>query len=803
MRKLVSLALAGLLAALATPAAAQGSGPGAQLSVSGSSSNGQVLAGASFDVTWTVSNSGNETAPDPFLSAYLPPDVEIVTAPDACTTDAAPPEYPTGTKSPPPDTAPGGGGPSPGSPDGGGVSSGGGTVTPGYYGGGLYCQLPALDPTSSTSISVTFRRVSARAVYVSASVWSSAPEEGYDDNYTDLFMDADTSRPADIGLAMDAPQDPGVGDAFSYELTVSNSGPSTGEGIRVVDPLGYGVTFDSVAPARSVDSCSLDEVGVVCDLAELGAGSDTTITIGATRTSAWDLWNNAWITSYNYDENYDNDYAWHQVPPDPSVVSDLALSVDMPPSTPLVGETFGIDLSVANDGPSTAGDVSAAVYLPPELELVSSSNDVCKPQSQGGPYPMGGVSAPDSDAYYPIYMGGISCSLGAIASGTSKGAELTVSRTGAREAWVSAWVSTSNSDPNYDNNYADLRVAPDKSNPADVALSLSGPSNPQIDSDFDIVLTATNDGPSTARDVHVTGQLPWGAEFVSTDTDACVYSNNYPPPYMDSSGPAYFGMHQLDCTLGDLDSGSSRDVTVTLHRTSEYEMWSSGWISTSNYDPNADNDYASMLTQGKSYGGECPADGEISGTKNADDVVVGDCTVETGGGSDSVALTPGSGSSGSSVNTGAGSDTIAVRLGVGSNSTRPIVVSGGPGADRITVTVAPGAGGARVTIDAGSGNDAVVLSIPAGLKHFSIHVKGKGGSDRVEWTAGTGVYRRGMVTFGGGGRDVIVGGPASDEIFGGKGVDHLYGGPGRDQLDGGPDRDVCRGGPALNHLSSC
>ena len=109
-----------------------------------------------------------------------------------------------------------------------------------------------------------------------------------------------------------------------------------------------------------------------------------------------EIYNSAWVMTSTYDENYENDYAFASVPADPSVTSDLWLKMAGPATTPLVGDTFDITITVGNDGPLAAGDVWVSDYLPGSLEFVSATPaDRCS-FNEAGPYPM--AKGPETDA---------------------------------------------------------------------------------------------------------------------------------------------------------------------------------------------------------------------------------------------------------------------------------------------------------------------------------------------------------------------------------------------------------------------
>ena len=791
--------VAALLVMVAAPAAAQAASS-ADLSLTSRGPARTPLVGEVFEITWSVLNSGPDSAPDASFFNYLGPELELISvtssdSADACGADQPVVSNPEGEK--PPEGGGGSGGP--------------------RGGGGAGCSLGTLAPGEGANIVFTLKRVSGRATYSGASANSSADDPNPENNYVEVYIEPDTSNPADVGVVLDGPRSPAVGSDFAFTATVKNNGPSSATGTALVVPVPEGVTVQGVESSRETDVCRIDEFEagfseVVCDLGPLAASSSAVIRIAAARSSAWEIWTSAWVQASNYDPNYENDYASHVIAADPSVTSDLRLHMRRPSATPLVGETFDLSLKVSNVGPAAAGDVWVSVYLPPELEVVEvgSAGDC---SNHSGEQPGGGgppSAAPEGDAYYPI-GDGLSCSLGSLGAGASSVLEVTVTRRGAREMWSSGWVSSSNHDPDYENNYADLRIAPDKSNPADIALSMDAPARPEVDSDFDFTLAVTNLGPSRADAVRVVDPLPYGVDFVSAAADdpaaRCSYEAGGPEPLEpEKDAPSFYGGGEVSCDFGSLASGDTATATITVTRRTDYEIWNSGWATTSNYDPDYDNDIASVLVEGRPYEGVCPADqGAARGSEAADSITVGGCDAGTGRGGDSITVVAGSEHRAATVAAGRGADTINVEITAAGDSRRWIQVLGGRGSDTIRISVAPGAGGGRIVVNGGSGNDLIEIDLPTGAD-ISITAAGGGGRDRVVSISSS--PRRtatiaGLTLLGGSGADLVQGGDGDDTLRGGSGRDRLFGALGRDQLFGGRGVDVCRGGPGREIMRSC
>ncbi|MGH2805719.1 MAG: hypothetical protein ACRDKT_00440 [Actinomycetota bacterium] len=825
-RSVVAALTALVVASPVALAQAEPAGPEADLSMAMQAPASTPLVGSAFQLVFTITNHGPEVATGAVFSQYVPPELELVStsssdAGDDCTpgdegdaTTAAPPP-------PPPTTA----------PESGTADGSTGSAAPGYYRDAVNCTLGSMAVGETSAITLDLRRIGARETYSSAWVGSSLMDSNYDDNYADLYFEADTSDPADVALAIDVPGSPDVGADFDYTLSVTNNGPSVADSVTLFNPAGYGLSFVSVSASRPADVCRVNDYStpedrapeyagyseVYCDLTAIDPGQTVEVTVTATRVSAYEIWNSASVQTTNYDGNYENDYAYFTIAADPSVTSDLDVDMTAPSPAPLVGTQFDLTIAVTNHGPAASGDTWLSNYLPTGLEFVSASESCSF--NDWGPYPMADAPAsapsPESgDAYYPVSLGGVYCSIGSVASGATATVTVTVTRTAAREIWNSAWVSSSNHDPNYDNNYSDLLLGPDTSNPADVSVAMSAPAKPDVGANFPFTIEVTNNGPSVANDVAMTNFLPFEVEFraVSSDdpSDTCEFNDStYPPPLGTEPAPAfspYYGAREVRCDLGSLEPGQTTMVTVDVTRTSEYEIWNSAWVATSNYDEDYENDYASVLVEGEPYPGACPAaGGGLEGSASPDSIVVGNCYAETKGGADSITVVPPSTGS-SSVDSGAGPDSINVNLAVGATSRRTIKVRSGRGRDVVRIAVAPGAGNALIEVFAGRGNDTIQIDAPAGVKSLRIVVYGGDGNDTVAWTSASdavGANFPSVRAFGGAGTDLLHGGYGHDRLNGGPGGDRLYGNLGDDVMRGGFGYDVCRGGPGDNTSSGC
>jgi uncharacterized repeat protein (TIGR01451 family) len=122
---------------------------------------------------------------------------------------------------------------------------------------------------------------------------------------------------------------------------------------------------------------------------------------------------------------------------------------------------------------------------------------------------------------------------------------------------------------------------------ADLAITKSGPSTANPNTDVTYTITVTNNGPSDAQSVTITDVLPAGTTFVSESQTT--------GPVFTCITPAAGGTGTISCSIATLIATSSATFSVVLHAGSA-TFSNVVSVSSATSDPNPLNNNASVLT---------------------------------------------------------------------------------------------------------------------------------------------------------------------------------------------------------------
>lgn len=505
--------------------------PSADLSIDKRpASTDPVAPGETFEYVLAVANGGPSTATDVAVTDTLPEQLSFVSSGDGCT------------------------------------AAGQDVTCP---------ALATLEPGGSASFTITVKLDPAYtgdgSDIVNTGTVAGSTDDPDESNNTDTDSPSVGDPEADLALDKAAlytsPLTPGG--TVTYQIRVTNNGPSAAQGYTVTDQLPDGVAFVS-----SISGCAASGRTVTCDSADtLEPGDSVLLRYRAQVDPAYtgdgsDLVNNAAVTSTTDDPDESNNSDGTDLDVG-SPEADVAIA-KTGPSTPVSpGDTFDYRVTVTNNGPSDAEGVTVTDTLPAETAF--QSGDGCT--ESGGTVTCGPIDtlAPGETRTYTITV--------RLDSGyVGDGSDL------ANRAHAEA----ATDDPDLSNN--DVEIAGPVVGPAtaDLAVTKEVEGDPVISpgETYTYKVTAVNNGPSTAINPQAVDTVDDDLEIVD-HPDYCRVSGQVitckPPP---TGGKV-------------LEPGETVEATITVRLKSSYtgdgsDLTNAVTVSADTADPDESNNTATV-----------------------------------------------------------------------------------------------------------------------------------------------------------------------------------------------------------------
>ena len=442
-----------------------------------------VTAGETIDYVLRAENAGPSDALGVVVSDVLPANVTFVSAESPCTHSA-------------------------------------GTVT---------CILGTLAAGANRELDLQVRVLSGAtgSVVNPAEVTSDTPDSDPSNNEDDVTTPIGATADLRIDKSTVAPTFI-QGDQITYDIAVTNDGPSDAVGVTVTDVLPAGVSYVSATPDQG--SCSHAAGTVTCNLGAIAAGMSANVELVVNADDDGTILNVASVSSPT-DPTDDDDDATVTVAP----AADLAI-VKTGDATATAGGEVNYSLTVTNNGPSDATGVRAVDTLPAGTSLVSS-------------LPAGECSAAGEI---------VTCDVGDLATGASETFDLVVAvpfalaeQTLTNTAVVSG--DQADTDSSNDSDSANTTVGP----AADLTLEKTG-GTAIAGGTVTWTLVVSNGGPSAATGVTLEDPLPPGLTFVSATP---------------SQGACSEAGGTVSCALGTIASGASAQVTIVAGVPADLPRW--------------------------------------------------------------------------------------------------------------------------------------------------------------------------------------------------------------------------------------
>jgi uncharacterized repeat protein (TIGR01451 family) len=425
---------------------------------------------------------------------------------------------------------------------------------------GVTCELGDLLVGESATITIVVQVDSGQFDPMTnlARVAASNPDPDLEDNQAQA--DTETRIITDLALEKRASADTATpGTSFSYEIIVTNNGPSDSPNVVVDDDLP--ADLEGVSWSTSQGSCSILGTGTLqCSLGYLPAGGEAVISIVGTVAgdAIDDLVNAATIVECGCwddpDDLNNSDTVTTTVQPN----ADLAL---LKRATPTVdaNELITYTLTVFNNGPSDAIDVLITDTLPAGVTVVLPLPGGC------------GQTAADTVVCGPFDL--LPGEGRSFVFNVETDPDIEPGTLLENEAVVGS--ETPDGNPMNDRAAAYTSIT----SRADLGVVKRGPSTVTAGDEIVYEVEVTNNGPSTARDVDLKDLLPPGVQYVagSASQGLCV------------SGICQLGDVGLDETVTIVITGSvGSDVSGVITNTA--------MVFADSEDDNPDNDSDTAAT---------------------------------------------------------------------------------------------------------------------------------------------------------------------------------------------------------------
>ena len=387
-------------------------------------------------------------------------------------------------------------------------------------GGTIFCDIGDLAIGGSEQLMVQVR-ASRGGSYTNQATVSSHQVDPQTSN--DIAIQTTTVEPRiDLGVEMSVSRRPALLEQpLIYVLSLTNAGPDTATGVRVVNELPPGVLLVNAAPSQG--SCSNQSGVVTCNMGSITNRGRASVLLTCRPSVLGPITNLVAVSGDQVDTDPTNNFKHDENTVDPAAELLLTLS-DAPDPVP-IGRQITYTIALTNRGPTTASNLVVSDVLPAGLQFVSA-------QTSHGACTNNGNSISCAVSELPV---GERVVITIVATAMSVGTVLNTANVTAQPA-----------DPNTLNNTANVNtlVIPT----ADISVVKTSDSALVWQGDrVSYNVTVSNNGPSTATAVRLQDVLPAGMSFISATSTA---------------GGCTLQSGTVTCTFSDLPASGSLQVSI-------------------------------------------------------------------------------------------------------------------------------------------------------------------------------------------------------------------------------------------------
>ncbi|MQA74706.1 MAG: DUF11 domain-containing protein [Solirubrobacterales bacterium] len=444
----------------------------------------------------------------------------------------------------------------------------------------VQCDLGTLAAGEQATVTITATVTATGAEVVSAANTATVTSSTADPDPSNDGSTAtvDVAPTADLSIAKSASPDPFDPTAPAhYTLSVNNDGPQAATNALVTDPLPDGFTFQAATPSQGSCDHSAADNTLTCQLGDLAAGADATITVDGTlaaSTGGTSISNSARVDADTGDPRTADNTTTTTTPV--IEVADLELLKTADDATPQPGATVTFTLRLTNHGPNGAENVEITDTLPAGLELVSAPG--CATAAGEPTCGVGALAAGESRAF-EITVRVADSLAGQQVTNTASASSDTpdpIAANGSDDATLEVGVSTPQPPPGPPAPPPGPPITPPPPAAADLAVTKRAIGDPLIGGRLRYEIRVENRGPAVASNVTVSDRLPRQLGLVSAKADRgnCT------------------GQRTIDCTLGDLAVGDVATVNLTVSVRRAGRLTNRATVNSATPDPSATNNVA-------------------------------------------------------------------------------------------------------------------------------------------------------------------------------------------------------------------
>jgi len=434
-----------------------------------------------------------------------------------------------------------------------------GAVTPVTNGKKFVCNLGTLanaTPSTEGRATVDYDVSATEAMDINnvATVTADTPDPDTTNNKAQESINV--SAVTDLRITKTGPASVVAGTTATYDISITNDGPSTATGVKVEDNVPAGTELLSVTASNGA-TCNAGVPGdalrpTVCSFGNLAPGASRTMTveIRVLPGTRGPLNNDARVSSETFDDDLSDNLATTGAVAVGS--ADLSISKSDSPDPVVAGSLLTYTIDVTNHGPSTADDVTVTDTLPAGTTYVS------------------GVDGNGQTVCTLVQAGTVKCDLGTLQPGTTTTVYLTVKVDASVPSGTvlsnTVTVSSSTPDPNGANNtdtettdvitsaelWLDKQATQRSGNPSPIVtftLVVHNDAGCETDAQSTVSPNCGAGGPSDAKNVQVVDTLPLTnkklvLQYVSPQ---CTYNS---------------ATHQVTCHAANVPAGATATFVI-------------------------------------------------------------------------------------------------------------------------------------------------------------------------------------------------------------------------------------------------